>query len=201
MILPHFYPILDTARTLPIAEMSQAMVDGGAGLLQIRHKGIWNEAALEAARQVNRIAPHLIINDRADIAKLLNVGLHVGQTDLSPQDARQILPEGILGLSTHNQEQLLQALTEPVDYIAVGPIFNTSSKLNPDPVVGLNLLAELRKLTSLPLVAIGGITRANALDVLSAGADSVAVIGDLYPENLTAQSLRQRVEEWVKLLN
>jgi len=184
-----------------MVEMAQAITDGGARILQIRHKGVWSEEILEQAQKVQEITPLLIINDRGDIARILNAGLHVGQTDLPPQEARQLLPKSVIGLSTHNSEQFRKAAAEPVDYLAVGPVFQTSSKLNPDPVVGLGLLNEVRPLTPLPIVAIGGIHRGNAVEVIEAGADSVAVIGDLYPEELTPQSLRKRVEEWARLLS
>ncbi len=138
-----------------------------------------------------------VINDRADIALLLTSALHVGQEDLPPADARRILGDDrLVGLSTHNETELVAAAMEPVDYLALGPIFATGSKLNPDPVVGLEELRRLRLLTPRPLVAIGGINRANATAVLAAGADSVAVIGDL---NVSLSELRQRVEEWIRL--
>jgi thiamine-phosphate pyrophosphorylase len=103
----------------------------------------------------------------------------------------------IIGLSTHNQEQLRAGDRQAVDYLAIGPIFQTGSKQNPDPVVGANALRTLRALTQKPLVAIGGITRGNASAVFDAGADSVAIIGDLCPEPLTRSALRSRVEEWL----
>ncbi len=106
----------------------------------------------------------------------------------------------MLGYSTHNAGQLVAAEAEPATYLALGPIFATATKENPDPVVGLDELALLRRLTQRPLVAIGGITRQNARAVLNAGADSVAVIGDLLPESLTEESLRQRIEEWLRLV-
>jgi thiamine-phosphate pyrophosphorylase len=139
-----------------------------------------------------------VINDRADLAKLLGAALHVGQDDLPPSAARRVLGLDLkLGFSTHNEEQLRAALAEPVDYLALGPIFGTSSKENPDPVVGVDELRRMRPMANLPLVAIGGITRANARSVLDAGADSVAVIGDLYPEN---GSIGDRVREWLSIL-
>jgi thiamine-phosphate pyrophosphorylase len=130
------------------------------------------------------------VNDRADIAKLLDAGLHLGQDDLAPVDARRVLPaSSIVGFSTHNEQQLRAGDTEPVDYLAIGPIFATRSKQNPDPVVGLGRLRTLRSLTRKPLVAIGGITRELAPKVFEAGADSVAIIGDLFP----------RPEEWMAI--
>ena len=140
------------------------------------------------------------MNDRADFAKLLGAALHLGQDDLAPADARKILPAGsIIGFSTHNREQLRAGDAEPVDYLAIGPIFATGSKQNPDPVVGLPELRSLRLLTKKPLVAIGGITRETAESVLDAGADSLAVIGDLYPQSLNKSELRKRAEEWLAI--
>jgi thiamine-phosphate pyrophosphorylase len=134
------------------------------------------------------------MNDRADVAMLLGAALHLGQEDLAPADARRILPAGtIIGFSTHNEPQLRAGDLEPVDYLAIGPIFATGSKLNPDPVVGLDRLRALRPLTQKPLVAIGGITRALAPKVFEAGADSVAIIGDLYP------NVRAQAAEWISI--
>jgi thiamine-phosphate pyrophosphorylase len=116
--------------------------------------------------------------------------VHLGQDDLAPADARRILPApGIIGFSTHNEQQLRAGDAEPVDYLAIGPIFPTRSKLNPDPIVGVDQLRHLRTLTQKPLVAIGGITRELAPQVFEAGADSVAVISDLFP----------RPEEWIAI--
>jgi thiamine-phosphate pyrophosphorylase len=132
---------------------------------------------------------------------LLDAALHLGQDDLPPADARRIMPSNrIIGFSTHNTDQLRAGDREPVDYLAIGPIFATASKQNPDPVVGIERLRALRPLTRKPLVAIGGITRKTAPSVFEAGADSVAIIGDLYPQPLTKASLRARSEEWLCLL-
>jgi thiamine-phosphate pyrophosphorylase len=139
----------------------------------------------------------LVVNDRADVAKLLDAGLHVGQDDLPPGDARRLLgPAAMLGYSTHNLRQFEAALAEPVDYLAIGPVFATASKQNPDPVVGLDELRKCRALSPRPLVAIGGITRDSVAAVLAAGADSVAIIGDLLPETCTHANLRRRMGEW-----
>jgi thiamine-phosphate pyrophosphorylase len=121
--------------------------------------------------------------------------LHLGQDDLSPATARLITGSAtMIGFSTHNEQQLRAAASEPADYLALGPIFGTASKRNPDPVVGIEELRRLRPLTDRPLVAIGGITRANACEVLSSGANAVAVIADLFPED---GNLRARTQEWV----
>lgn len=173
-------------------------------MLQFRHKGHYSRAVFEQAVRVadlcRRAGALFVVDDRADIALLLDAGLHVGQDDLSPAAARKLLgPSRLLGLSTHNAVQFAAALAGPADYLAIGPIFATRSKQNPDPVVGLDGLRALPA-RGRPLVAIGGITRANARDVLAAGADSVAVIHDILPENLHTRTLRQRMEEWQRLI-
>jgi thiamine-phosphate pyrophosphorylase len=208
MTLPCLYPILDTAalarRDCAVETAAEAMLEGGAGILQFRHKGQYSRAVFEEAERVaalcRRAGALFVIDDRADIALLLDAGLHVGQDDLPPQDARRLLGAGrVLGFSTHNAAQFAAALAEPVDYLAFGPIFPTASKENPDPVVGLETLRELRG--DRPLVAIGGIRRANALEVLAAGADSLAVINDLLPETCSFETLRARMEEWQQLVS
>jgi len=138
----------------------------------------------------------LIMNDRADLALLAEFdGVHVGQDDLSPESVRKIIgPNRWLGVSTHNPEQVAEADQTSADYLAIGPVFSTSSKEKPDPVVGLEGVRRARQLTRKPLVAIGGITRANAASVIEAGADSVAVISDLLPEP------RKSAEEFFRVL-
>jgi len=124
----------------------------------------------------------------------------VGQDDRSPADARAIIgPDAVLGFSSHNADQLCAAADEPVSYVALGPCFATRSKRNPDPVVGLSELRRCRGLMSKPLVSIGGITRENAGAVFEAGADSVAVIADMLPEDCSSGSLRERMKEWQQL--
>ena len=143
-----------------------------------------------------------VINDRADMAMLLDSALHVGQDDLPPGVARRLIgADRVLGFSTHNEMQLRAAAAEPVDYVALGPIFGTVSKRHPDPVVGLVELRRLRALAKTPVVAIGGITLATAQDVMNAGAESIAVIGDLFPEACTLQNLRSRAEEWLRVFS
>ena len=191
MILPAFYPILDAETANGGVE---ALLEAGAGIIQFRHKGFFSRKEFEQAETIAKLCRAanalFVVNDRADIAKLLDAGLHLGQDDLAPADARRILPApSVIGFSTHNEQQLLGGNSEPVDYLAIGPIFPTRSKLNPDPVIGLDRLRALRKLTPKPLVAIGGITRELAPQVFEAGADSVAVISDLFP----------RPEEWIAI--
>jgi thiamine-phosphate pyrophosphorylase len=209
MKLPRVYPILDSEslaqRGLALPAAAAALLDGGAGILQIRHKSHWTRDFFNAAQDVARLcresAADLIVNDRADFAMLLQAGLHLGQEDLPPRDARRLLgSDAAIGYSSHNAAQLCLAGGEPVDYVALGPVFATGSKRNPDPLVGVEEIQRCRSLIEKPLVAIGGITLENALDVLRAGADSVAVIAGLLPDVATAQSLRKRMEEWNQLV-
>jgi len=206
LTVPAFYPILDTntvsRRGVSAVEAAREFLAAGIGILQFRHKLFYSREVfpeLEAiAAMCARSGATLVVNDRADVARLTGAALHLGQDDLRPSDARRVLgAEGRIGFSTHNEAQLRAAAGEPVDYVALGPIFGTGSKQNPDPVVGLDELRRLRPLTSCPLVAIGGITRANARSVIDAGADSVAVIGDLFPED---GRIGARAEEWMRLL-
>jgi len=205
MVLPRFYPILDTEvslrRGVDPVEAARQILEGGARILQFRHKQFlsrqalaWLERIVELARSSGAI---LVVNDRADLAKLFGLGLHLGQEDLLPSIARRVTgPDTMIGYSTHNEPQLRAACAEPADYLALGPIFGTVTKENPDPAVGLTELRRLRPLANRPLVAIGGITRANAAETLAAGADSLAVIGDLFSED---GNIRARAAEWIRL--
>lgn len=208
MTLPRVYAIVDThalaQRGRDVVWYAEALLEGGARLLQFRHKGHYSRAVFETVRQLSvlclRAGSHLVVNDRADIAALLDAGLHLGQEDLPPELARRVLGNGrLLGFSTHNERQLEAGNLEPADYLAVGPVFSTATKLDADPVIGLERLAGMRRLTSKPLVAIGGITRQQARAVWRAGADSVAVIGDLMPAEMTKATVRERIEEWLSL--
>jgi thiamine-phosphate pyrophosphorylase len=184
IILPKLYPITDVRLSgLSHAEQVARLCEGGASFIQLREKRLsprefYREAAaaLGVARE---LGVRVVINDRVDIALALGAdGVHLGQDDLTPEAARRLLGEkAIIGFSTHNVEQAREAARMPVDYIAFGPVFETSSKENPDPVVGLDELSRVRECVgSVPLVAIGGITRENYRAALDAGADSVAVI-------------------------
>jgi thiamine-phosphate pyrophosphorylase len=201
---PAFYPVFDTARGVPAAHAAEALLEAGARILQFRHKAFFSREVFAEATIVADLCRNagalFVMNDRADFAALLNSALHLGQDDLAPQDARKILPPpSIIGFSTHNERQLLDADQEPVDYIAIGPMFQTASKENPDPIVGVERLRTLRALTKKPLIAIGGITRETAPSVFEAGANSVAIIGDLIPEPCTKAALRSRAEEWLAI--
>jgi thiamine-phosphate pyrophosphorylase len=183
-VVPKVYPITDVelAGVLHDDQVS-LLADGGATFVQLREKhlspmGFCHEAkaALTVARQRGVT---LIINDRVDIAMAIGAdGVHLGQDDLPPEAARKLLGNNaIIGYSTHNVSQAIAAAALPVDYVAIGPIFETGTKTNPDPVVGLEGLRTVRQaIGERHLVAIGGITQENAAAVIEAGADSVAVI-------------------------
>ncbi|MBV6431529.1 MAG: Thiamine-phosphate synthase [Bryobacteraceae bacterium] len=209
-VLPKLYAILDSdaaaRRGAALPDVAQGMIEGGARLLQLRHKGHYSRALYAEAQHLAKLCreagARFIVNDRADIALLLGAGVHLGQDDLPPADARRLLgPRAMIGFSTHTAEQLASAGREPVDYLAIGPVFATQSKENPDPVLGVERVAELRKLTEKPLVAIGGITLDSAPRLLRAGVDSVAVIRALIPATYVKSSVRARVEEWVRALD
>jgi len=200
--LPRLYPIL-AAGCFPDANAmfiaAEELAAAGCTLLQYRNKSGNARQMLDEARELRArlgAGVKLIMNDRADLCLAAQYdGLHVGQDDLLPESARRIIgPERWLGVSTHNPEQLAEADKTSADYLAIGPVFVTSSKANPDPVVGLEGVRRARELTRKPLVAIGGITRANARSVIEAGADSVAVISDLLPDP------RKSAEEFLRIL-
>ncbi len=182
---------------------AQALLEGGARILQFRHKDHWGRAVFEQAGCVGELCRRLgatfVIDDRADIAVALDAGVHVGQDDLPASEARAIVGTGrLVGFSTHTPAQFAAALKEPVDYLAYGPVFATASKQNPDHVVGLEGLPGPGG--GLPYVAIGGITLENARAVLDAGAASVAVISGLLPEEPGYTAIRQRMEQWQRLV-
>ncbi len=185
MTFPPLYAILDPEFcTTPIANLASALAAAGVKLIQLRDKRNPSSRILATARELNEmLAPknvRFILNDRPDIAAILNCGVHVGQEDLPPEDARKIVgPSRWVGVSTHNLDQLRRADRTSADYIAIGPIFPTSTKENPDPVVGLEFIRAARAITRKPLIAIGGITLEKAEDAFRAGADSVAVIRDV----------------------
>jgi thiamine-phosphate pyrophosphorylase len=203
--LPRLYAIVDP-QFLPVQtslfDYTRELIFAGVTLIQLRDKRSSAKQTLSDAREIQRIARSsgkgvtLIMNDRADLAIAAGFdGVHLGQEDISPDAARKVCGRPlIVGVSTHNPEQLRSADRSEADYLAVGPVFSTSSKQNPDPVVGLEGVREARKLTKKPLVAIGGITAESAKQVIDAGADSVAVITALINEP------RKSVEAFLKVL-
>jgi thiamine-phosphate pyrophosphorylase len=184
---PRLYAILDTVwfpDGQALFSAAEELLAGGVTLMQYRNKSGNAREMLEQTRELKRRlggSIRLIMDDRADLCLAAGfAGVHVGQEDLSPEGARKVIgPRLWLGVSTHNPEQVKQADQTFADYLAIGPVFSTSSKTNPDPVVGLEGVRRARALTRKPLVAIGGINRANCRSVIEAGADSVAVISDL----------------------
>lgn len=188
--LPRVYPLTDARLSgLSHADQVAQLTLGGASLIQLREKQLSPAALFTEARAAFEVAEkagaRLIINDRADIALAVGAhGVHLGQDDLPPEAARRLLgPEAVIGFSTHSVEQARKALAEPVDYIAIGPIFGTATKTDTFPVVGLEGVRAVRRVVgNLPLVAIGGISHTNAHEVIEAGADCVAVISALLAE-------------------
>src|ERR1700693_727521 len=186
LVFPRLYAILDpTLLTISELDLAEALAGSGVELIQYRNKTASSRQFFEISRRLSTaLVPRgvrLIVNDRPDIALLAGAGgVHVGQEDLSVEDARAITgPDRWVGVSTHTLEQLAAADRTTADYIALGPIFTTATKKNPDPVVGTELLRKARQMTKKPLVAIGGITLERAAEVYRAGADSLAVIRDL----------------------
>jgi len=205
--LPRFYPVLDTgvlaARECSVPMAGEALIDAGVRILQYRHKDDWTQMHFEEAKRLAALCHEagvlFVLNDRADFAHLLKSALHVGQDDLSPVAARRVISDEVMGFSTHNRDQLARGDTEPVEYLSIGPIFPTNSKLKPDPVVGLERLVQLRAVTEKPIAAIGGITLENARQVLDAKADSVAVISGIVPRTCTRKALKSHAEEWLRV--
>jgi len=202
-LFPRFYPIVVPSRIgageiTEVCDFARELVAGGARLIQLREKLASSREILRLARELRRALPNdvrLTINDRADLAVAAAAdGVHLGQDDLPPEAARKIIGQSrMLGVSTHNPGQLEAALQTSADYIAIGPVFATISKDNPDPVIGLDGVRRARSLTEKPVVAIGGVTLENCRSVIEAGADSVAVIGAILedPRKTTAQFLLQ----------
>ena len=165
-----------------VVEYARQLHAGGIRWLQYRAKRLPTRSALAHASALRQAFPALtlIMNDRADLCLAADFdGVHVGQDDLWPEAVRGLIGRRIVGVSTHNPEQVAEASPSPADYVAIGPVFATGSKLNADPVIGLEGVRRARQLTTKPLVAIGGITLANCRQVREAGADSVAIISAL----------------------
>lgn len=207
MGLPRLYPILDAgllaSRELEVYRVAAQMRAAGVSLLQYRDKVGSPQTVLQNAAAIGEAFAaancRLILNDRADLALLADWdGVHVGQGDLLPEDARRVVgTDRWVGISTHNEEQVRLADASSADYIAVGPVFATGTKLDAEPVIGLDGVRHARSLTTKPIVAIGGITRQNARSVIEAGADSVAVISALFVEG---ESVEKVARDFLKIL-
>jgi thiamine-phosphate pyrophosphorylase len=201
LVLPRLYVILDAALiTSPERDYALSLVEAGVCLLQYRNKSAparqYLDSSLQLAKILRPLGVSFFVNDRPDVASLAGAsGVHVGQDDLDVEQARRVAgSEKLVGISTHNLEQFERGAASTADYIAVGPIFGTSSKVNADPVVGLDLLKRVRNLTDKAIVAIGGITLERAATVIEAGADSAAVISGILSAPDPAQRARQYIE-------
>ena len=195
MTPPRLYAIADhdtlLRHAVPMQAFAESLAAAGTHLVQLRDKSGSPRQILAQAAILKAALPAatLLMNDRTDLAKLAGFsGVHVGQEDLAPADVRVIAPPGfVIGVSTHQLDQVVIADAGPADYIAVGPIFATGTKPDASPVVGLDFIRRARELTARPIVAIGGITRQNARSVIDAGADSIAVISALFAPGETVE--------------
>jgi len=199
--LPRLYTFADASFGDPV-RLAEALLNAGARIIQVRNKRGSVRELLEQVERILSFAPRgveIIVNDRVDVALISGAGgVHLGQNDVPPVEARRILGvDRMIGFSTHNLQQAMRAEKLPVDYVAVGPIFLTATKEKPAPVVGLKSLTAICQATRKPVVAIGGIKLENAEDVLKAGATSVAVISDV----LSAPDVASRVQSWIERLN
>jgi thiamine-phosphate pyrophosphorylase len=196
------YAILDAScfsSAQLLFESAEELASAGLKVIQYRNKSADVRTILQQARELKvriGLRTKLLMNDRSDLCLAAEFdGVHIGQDDLSPKSARKVVGlNRMLGVSTHNPEQVAEADQTSADYIAIGPVFATASKVNPDPIVGLAGVRRARELTSKPLIAIGGINRQNCLSVIEAGADSVAVISDL------VRDTRKSAEEFLRIL-
>jgi thiamine-phosphate pyrophosphorylase len=207
LVLPKLYAICDAdllvQRKISPDVFARDLYAAGVRCIQYRDKGASSAELLMGARSVRAVLPPdslLILNDRADVCVLSDCnGVHVGQEDITPKGARAVIGrDRLLGISAHNEAQLEIANESDADYIAIGPVYVTTSKANPDPVIGLEGVRRARALTNKPLVAIGGITQSNARGVIDAGADSVAVISALVP-NGPSESGRKLAGDFLSL--
>lgn len=203
LVLPRLYVILDAGLlTIPVKECAKDLAACGVRLIQYRNKTAAARELLNTSRELSNLLKPLhvlfFVNDRSDVAALARAdGVHVGQEDLDVEQARSVIgEEKWVGVSTHNAEQFQRAAATSADYIAVGPIFATGTKANPDPVVGMELIKQARAMSRKPIVAIGGITLQRASEVIEAGADSVAVASDIFH----AADPRMRARQYIDLL-
>jgi thiamine-phosphate pyrophosphorylase len=203
LVLPRLYVILDAALlTVPETECAEKLAAAGVRLLQYRNKRASARELFECSKRLSSLlipqGVTFVVNDRADVAAAAEAsGVHVGQEDLGAEAARSVIgAQKLLGVSTHNLDQFKDAAAASADYVAVGPVFSTLTKANPDPVVGIELIRRIRPLTDKPIVAIGGITLERAAEVIQAGADSVAVISDI----LLAPDPGERARQYIELL-
>jgi thiamine-phosphate pyrophosphorylase len=203
--LPKIYAITDRQLSgLSHATQVEHLIAGGAGIIQLRDKyssaGEFYRLALEAVTVAKAHGIPLIINDRVDIAMIVGAdGVHLGQDDMPVEAARRLLGEkAIIGISTHRLEQAAAAAKLPVDYIAFGPVFSTTTKADPDEVVGLSGVAAAKEIVgNIPLVAIGGINASNVREILAAGADAAAMISEIVADAASIDRRMRRLNEMV----
>lgn len=204
LFVPPLYPILDASfpAAWPASEAVSALARAGCRIVQLRGKELSSRALYEWAREASEAAGQLdvalLVNDRADVALMVRAaGVHLGQDDLSPSSARRILgPDALIGLSTHSLEQAREADSDPIDYVAIGPVYPTGSKPSTNTLLGPEGVARVREVVSKPLVAIGGIKRDNGRRVLDAGADALAVISALLKPGDLETAARELIEAW-----
>lgn len=173
--------IIITQPLLPYTTIAEKCVENNISIMQLREKHLPDRELLKIARNLRDVTrgtnTRLVINDRPDIARLCNADfLHLGQDDMTPGDARKIVGDMKIGLSTHSLDQARKALEQKPDYIGFGPVYPTNAKANPDPPVGTKLLSEVLKLANIPVIAIGGIFPENLDNVLKTGARNIAMV-------------------------
>jgi thiamine-phosphate pyrophosphorylase len=206
-VIARFYPIVDTAAVAArggnTVLVAKTLLTAGVRMLQYRHKDNWTQREYDDAAHIAELCraadAQFVLNDRADYARLFGCGVHLGQDDLPPLAARKVVGDASIGFSTHNKRQLTMGDEEPVQYLAIGPIFPTTSKLKPDPVIGLDRLRGLRALTKKSLVAIGGIALENAGSVFEAGVDSVSILSGFLPDDCDPAEISKRSKLWLSI--
>ncbi|MFR9504184.1 MAG: thiamine phosphate synthase [Rikenellaceae bacterium] len=187
--------VIATKPTLSYGTVAEICVRQGVKFLQLREKHLTDKQLLAAAKEIRSVThgtqTKFVVNDRADIAYLAGADcLHIGQDDISIAQAREIVGQIPIGLSTHSLSQLAQANDEDLLYVGFGPVYPTTTKANPDPTVGLELLSEAVKLSKVPVVAIGGIFPDNIDSVLDAGAKNLCLV-----RHLMCDDMEQRIVE------
>lgn len=202
LVFPPLYAIMDAVSLrIPGLAFAQKLIAAGVELIQYRHKCASPGSLFPICQELSRFARsrgvRFVVNDRPDLAALVAAGgVHVGQDDPAVAEARTVCgPEVWVGVSTHSLEQVREADATTADYIALGPVFETTTKAKPDPAIGVDLVRAARKLTSKPLVAIGGITAERASALYAAGADSLAVARDL----IAAVDPAARVQQYLEI--
>jgi thiamine-phosphate pyrophosphorylase len=196
---PFLYPVLDDTRSVNLEHDVLETIRAGVRILQIRAKKLSNRETYNVIQSVLssciNAGVSLIVNDRVDVCLVSGAsGVHLGQDDFPVEEARKLLPDAIIGLSTHNIEQVRAANDLPVDYLSIGPIFPTTSKANPDPVVGIPLLQKARIITNKPIVCIGGIQATNIPHLIDEGANGIALIGEIYKDNDISNNTKRLLE-------